>query len=83
MLAGFTVFENKEDIKLKIKIIAGLTEKENVRWKLDGIHKTKLENCDWEKWVQGAVVKSFLGWLLILHMESELQSEEETMKTRS
>lgn len=46
MLAGFTVFENKEDIKLKIKIIAGLTEKENVRWKLDGIHKTKLENCD-------------------------------------
>lgn len=46
MLAGFTVFENKEDIKLKIKIIAGLTGKENVRWKLDGIHKTKLENCD-------------------------------------
>lgn len=35
MLAGFTVFEKKEDIKVKIKIIAGLTVNENVRWKLE------------------------------------------------
>lgn len=66
-------------------MIAGLTEKENIRWKLNGNHKTKSsksENCDWEKWVQGATVKSPLGWLIILPMEAELQPEEERTKDK-
>lgn len=43
MLAGFTVFEKKEDITVKIKIIAGLTVNENVRWKLE-FTKQRLQN---------------------------------------
>lgn len=43
MLAGFTAFEEKEDIKVKIKIIAGLTVKENARWKLE-FTKQRLQN---------------------------------------
>lgn len=49
MLQDLQFFEKKEDRKVKIKMIAGLTEKENIRWKLNGNHKTKSsksENCD-------------------------------------
>lgn len=85
MLAGFTVFEKKEDIKVKIKIIAGLTANENVRWKLE-FTKQRLQN--WKTVIEKsehkvlATVKSSLGWLLILHMECELQSEEETTEDK-
>lgn len=78
MLAGFTVFEKKEDIK--VEIIAGLAEKENIGWKLE-FTKQSLQN--WKTVTEKSgyqVLQSNPPWAVILHMESELQSEEDTIE---